>query len=522
QKCDGTRPMCGQCSRYSVAFGDCEYTDNGQSSAQMLEEQISILQERIEELEKPKDKPQASGSRGYSVAPSQMSPSTTMGLGPLLTHFCVSFHSRPHFPTHQLNRSTTDVGCIWESPGHEFNADCEFPGLGSASESVHNFLHNATCFGFFLDTQAFHDAVTSSNGRTLPPVLLNVMYLWGVHLSNDARITVYEPAFLHNALRSTAGSLVGTHPRTLLHSAQTSVLLAHYFLRNGRTLEGRYHTSAALATVLSAGLNLIRGRSRPPSAEALPPTGDALEEGERIACFWAVLTLNNCWASVDGGTYSPEGLEIDTPWPLEPRDYVERPHMLPRHSSGTVARFLANNSEDAASNAALYAKVGILFEAATRLGARYRENGISRSDSELGALDRRIDVFAAALPPVQSKILLIVHTLAHGATIRLHEPLANNHSFARTKALSAACAISNILLKTDIPKVGVIDPVISPLWTSSCRVLIAEIVRQRAQGGPTQSLIDALNIVVAAMRIFAPDCRLFSAFSAYVLVYDLI
>jgi hypothetical protein len=49
-------------------------------------------------------------------------------------------------------------------------------------------------------------------------------------------------------------------------------------------------------------------------------------------------------------------------------------------------------------------------------------------------------------------------------------------------------------------------------------VLIAEIVRQRAQGGHTQSLIDALNIVVAAMRIFAPDCRLFSAFSAYVLI----
>jgi hypothetical protein len=46
--------------------------------------------------------------------------------------------------------------------------------------------------------------------------------------------------------------------------------------------------------------------------------------------------------------------------------------MLPRHSSGTVARFLADNSEDATSNAALYAKVGILFEAATRLGARYR------------------------------------------------------------------------------------------------------------------------------------------------------
>jgi hypothetical protein len=157
------------------------------------------------------------------------------------------------------------------------------------------------------------------------------MYLWGVHLSNDARITVYEPAFLAHALRSTAGSLAGTHPRTVLHSAQASVLLAHYFLRNARALEGRYHTSAAVATALSAGLNLVRGRSRPPTAETLPPSSDAMEEGERIGAFWRVLTLNNCWAGVDGApsnvTYGPNGLTIDTPWPLEARDYVEVRHL---------------------------------------------------------------------------------------------------------------------------------------------------------------------------------------------------
>lgn len=169
--------------------------------------------------------------------------------------------------------------------------------------------------------------MTSSNGRTLPPVLLNVMYLWGVHLSNDARITAYEPAFLAHALRSTAGSFAGTHPRTILHSVQASVLLAHYFFRNGRALEGRYHTSAAVATTLSAGLHLIRSRTKPPTADALPPTGDPIEEGELIGAFWRVLTLNNAWTSVDGApsnvTYGPGGLTIDTPWPLEPSDYVE-------------------------------------------------------------------------------------------------------------------------------------------------------------------------------------------------------
>lgn len=154
------------------------------------------------------------------------------------------------------------------------------------------------------------------------------MYLWGVHLSKDARIELYEPAFLAHALRSTAGSLSGTHPRTVLHSAQASVLLAYYFFRNGRALEGRYHVSAAVATVLSAGLHLIRGRNRPLTAEALPPPGDAVDEGERIDAFWTVLTLNNC--CVDGPsnvTYGPEGLTIDTPWPLEARHYVEVCHL---------------------------------------------------------------------------------------------------------------------------------------------------------------------------------------------------
>lgn len=193
---------------------------------------------------------------------------------------------------------------------------------------MHNFLHNATCFGFFLDTQAFHDAVASSNGRSLPPVLLNVMYLWGVHLSKDERITAYEPAFLAHALRSTAGSLTGTHPRTVLHSAQASVLLAHYFIRNARFLEGKYHTSAAVSIALSAGLHRIRAPPGSggftPTAETLPPPKDALEEGERINAFWSVLTLNNCW-STDGSPSNVVygGLKIDTPWPLEVRDYME-------------------------------------------------------------------------------------------------------------------------------------------------------------------------------------------------------
>ncbi|KAJ7479215.1 hypothetical protein FB451DRAFT_175074 [Mycena latifolia] len=514
--------MCGPCSRSSVAFGDCEYTESGPSSGQVLEEQISILQARIEELEKPKDQrltltmPRASGSRGHPMAsPSQISPSNTMGLGPLLNHF-------------YLQQTSGSQSASSSMP-------TELP-LIVLQALVHNFLHNACCFGFFLDTQAFHDAVTSPNGRNLPGVLLNVMHLWGVHLSQDQRITAYEPAFLAHALRSTASSLVGSHPRTVLHSIQASVLLAHYFIRNARFLEGKYHTSAAVSIAVSAGLHRIRGthNGASPTPEALPPPTDPVEEGERINAFWSVLTLNNCWASMDGSpsnvAYGPAGLKIDTPWPLEPRHYVERPQLLPRHSSDTIARFLADAPDDAASGEALYAKAGILFETATRLAARYRTSkapdwrvvdlvdygatgGISRTDPEFAGLDRKIDAFNAALPAIQSKVMLVVHTLAHVATIQLYNPLIQDHASARAKSLSAARAIAEILVKTDIPKVGLIDPVLAPLWTSTCRVFINEITRRRAQGAAnhTQGMMESLNVVIAAMQIFAPQCRLTTA-----------
>lgn len=203
---------------------------------------------------------------------------------------------------------------------------------------MHNFLHHASCFGFFLDTQAFHDTVTSTRGRDLPPVLLNVMYLWGIHLSKDARVAAYEPAFLQHALRSTAASLAGSHPRTVLHSMQASVLLAYYFVRNARFLESRYHISAAVSIALSAGLHRVRSAAQagagdrgvgvlPSGHAALPAPQSAAEEGERISAFWTVLTLNNCWAGTDGSpsnvSYGEGGLKIDTPWPLETTDYVE-------------------------------------------------------------------------------------------------------------------------------------------------------------------------------------------------------
>ncbi|KAF7341874.1 Zn(2)-C6 fungal-type domain-containing protein [Mycena sanguinolenta] len=506
-KCDGVKPMCGQCSRYSTAFSDCEYSEDGPTKSQMLEEQISILQNRIQELERP-SRSRSSGSSQISSrhressSVSQITPTNATALGPLLSYFYLQQTSGISFNETAINSMPTELPFI------------------VLQALVHNFLHNASCFGFFLDTQAFHDAITSTDGKHLPPVLMNVMYLWGIHLSEDPKITVYEPAFLSHALRSTASSLSGTHPRTILHSIQASVLLAYYFIRNARFLEGKYHISAAVSIALSAGLHHIRGPRDSESARtqaisrALATPQDTREEGERIDAFWAVLAVNNCWASRDGASsnisYGPaSALAIHTPWPLDIADYVERPHLLPSQSSETIKKFLEDAPDNATSCAALYAKTSVLYEEATRVSARYRSGGIPLDDPEFSALDRKIDEFTSSLPAIQSKRMLMVHTLARGATILLHNALTTMSVGSRTKTLVSARAVVDILARTDIPNMGIIDPALAPLWTTTCLAFITEMGdRESNTAARLEQLKSCLDRVVAAMENFAPHCRL--------------
>ncbi|KAF8193971.1 hypothetical protein K438DRAFT_2017608 [Mycena galopus ATCC 62051] len=513
-KCDGAKPLCGPCTGYSTAFSDCEYTENGPCHSQILEEQISILQSRIEDLETPLrlrfgvslSRPCVHRRRSGPSGPSSpVSPTNTMGLGPLLTQFYLQ----------QTSRTFSN-----QTPTSSMPTELPFFVLQAL---VHNFLHNASCFGFFLDIQAFHDTVTNNNNNThdrqLPPVLLNVMYLWGVHLSKDARITTYEPAFLVHALRSTAGSLSGAHPRTILHSMQASVLLAYYFIRDRRLLEARYHIAAAVSIALSAGLHRIRAApqdGRPPGFMplehcALPSPKCAAEEGERIGAWWTVLNLNNCHGSPSNVSYGSgdSGLNIDTPWPLETRDYVERPHLLPLCSSATVAKFLADVPDDAISDAAWHAKASILFEETNRINIRDRADG-PLNNTEFDTLDRKIDALTASLPPIRSKRCLIVHSLCRGATIQLHHLLANERTASRAKQLLAARAMVDILRRTDVPKVGLIDPVLAPLWTTASFVLIADIAHQRNPETSFESESD-VQVVIRAMEVFAPHCRLMTA-----------
>ena len=133
-----------------------------------------------------------------------------------------------------------------------------------------------------------------------------------------------------------------------IHAIQAEVLLSQYFYTLGRFLEGQYHANAAVSLALSSGLHRIHPRSTSASGAdvvdtALVPRGgntglfdlsspqDAIELGERINVFWAVFTIDKCWAaamnvpSLIGDSRSSvstaQHARIDTPWPLDTEEY---------------------------------------------------------------------------------------------------------------------------------------------------------------------------------------------------------
>lgn len=166
--------------------------------------------------------------------------------------------------------------------------------------------------------------------------LLSTVYLWGLHLSRSDALREREPTFLSRALQQVSNALSGSHPQQFLHALQAEILLAYYFFRNGRFLEGKYHSSAAASLAISGGLNKIRSAAGSSSTASfvdnrfasLPPPRDSVDEGERINGFWTALVLDKCWsvALASHSNFTDDnvlGTRIDTPWPLSNTAYEQ-------------------------------------------------------------------------------------------------------------------------------------------------------------------------------------------------------
>lgn len=192
------------------------------------------------------------------------------------------------------------------------------------------FYSQCHSFGMFLIQDRFSHSFLSPLplGNFSRPIaaLVNVVYLWGVHLSPLTTGIYDETDFLQSTLHHLSVDLSSSHPNKVIHTMQTEVLLSYYYLKQGKLLEGSYHANAATALSLSAGLNQ-RYRASPSqgSSTALLPPVDVEEENERINAFWAAVTLNNYWVAIQESQSmrcDPLDTRINVPWPSDSPHHI--------------------------------------------------------------------------------------------------------------------------------------------------------------------------------------------------------
>ncbi|KAJ7074032.1 hypothetical protein C8F01DRAFT_1272127 [Mycena amicta] len=469
-KCDMVKPKCGPCLR-SMNFQDCEYVSEGITTVQHLEHQIAGVEARIRGLDVPRS------MQPYSVAT------------PLS-------HSPASRASTQFREISSNV----------------------MERMIAYFLDRARVqAGFFLDIDRTTAAVMS-------PALFSVVRLWSIHLSRSESTTPtpeheFETPYLDRALRAMGDALThapsGNHPQAILHTIQAHVLLANYFFRNMRFLEGKYHLASAVGLVVGAGM-YKRKHSTP----------------ERVTAFWTVYAMDCYWPITDGSVsnFPPEIQSgIDVPWPNDPSGSHEE--------QGTITTFLdltltsaSNANANPGTSQTLHAKAAILYEHAARLIAQYQPQ-MSREDHHhftlaFTTIDALIQRFRESLRRFtqhrqDSTYYQLALVLVCAATIQLHTPFAfvvrPDAEMSRRRVLDAARDIVASFEGVQQPEP--MDPIMGPLLTTTHRVFISAIVFTRSRPQVRQdhssesepALRSAAERVLAIMDGLARWCKLFDA-----------
>ncbi|KAJ6602889.1 hypothetical protein DFH09DRAFT_1471020 [Mycena vulgaris] len=446
-RCDGARPICGQCHRANRA-DDCEYI-NGQNraKAEILQERIRHVESRIYELEHPQE---------HTSGPD------------VLLH-------RPYQPGTEVQTTPQSSHSLEDEPPLEV-----------VDKLIDSFLPYSSEFGFFLNASRFRQAALmrypiGHHARPAPAVL-TVVYLWGLRLSKQPQLITQEPAYLARALKLTAEGLSSIHPQKIMHNLQAEILLAYYFFASGRFLEGKYHTAAAVSLGLSSHIHMIRSVNALPSGP-LPPPRDTVEEGERIHACWMVMILDKTWAVALSENphldLQHPSCTVDTPWPLEMDDYEKgRLNATARYSS-TFHKFVDGvpTSDTGMSTVAMLSKAALLWQQADRLVRDWKPemqaDECAAFQLLFSALDGRIDEFRSALvppsgiaqpTPAMTRALLVAHSIAHAATIQLYDIEAlHTNTNAQRKTLAAARAVLSIIVSVPLQQFSYITPIMGSL-----------------------------------------------------------
>ncbi|KAF9465498.1 hypothetical protein BDZ94DRAFT_1320301 [Collybia nuda] len=539
-KCDGERPMCGQCASARGTFDDCEYSDGRPSQAQLLEKKILEVQTRIEKLEKaaqPSSLDSSPNSLHNFPLDDTFIPSVDTSTCHAETVSSANLISQPT-PAMPVSSDSVDFTSIGTSASfldarlslHPFQE----PYTEHRNSMLDAFYSECHHYGLFLIPDRFYQSfllpLPLGHFSRPTPALLNVVYLWGTHISPSNPGIYDETGFLRTTLYHLTEDLTGSHPQKVIHTMQAEILLSYYYLKNGRPLEGSYHANAALSLSLSAGLNRlhtswaspldfhpgsinlpIRNQNTEAMITSLPPPIDLAEENERIDAFWASVILNNCWVAIQEShsmLFDPLDARIDTPWPTDsPYDVISQ-HC---ENGNTLQQFIECTTVEGVSVKALHAKATILLEQATTI----HPSGFGTDalySRALTRLDCLIEQFKIILPlsgsfnslPLERETISLSRMIAHAATIRLHLTSAINVRESHNKCVLAAKAIASItenVVPVNVEHIQ-LDPIIAVLWIAACEVLMPEVL-DASTGNDNDRVLVAFETIMSRMTRFS-------------------
>ncbi|KAK7036265.1 adenylate kinase [Favolaschia claudopus] len=502
-KCDGLRPFCTQCKQIN-RIPECQYHDEKQKSrTERLEEKLSLLQQRLGELE-------TNFARGSM-------PSSHFNAESL--HFRTTPHSSVGVPFGFENHPGSEDhnhGPIPTSPAHLF-LDPQDPW---SYENRRNLLdifiaHRHQC-GFNGQTERF--SLSTQTADSVPhPALMNAIYLLGCHFSRSPHSPWLESVFFARTLEEISVALQNAD--RLVDIVQASCLLSVYLYVNGRTVQGYTHIFSAAR--LAVDLHLHQIRPRPGVSEqdfSIPAARQRAEMADCISAFWQVFTVDRCWAVANGlplalhDSDTPE-LRISTPWPM-PDSHIEHELSIGQTSSNTIGTLFEHQPMltldlDAIYMPSLRAKAVALYELTYRLASS------SRRDDEYWANHHSIQLalqqFSLTLPmfvgyeswrtqaPLIDVDLFALHTMMHVSVLHLY------HETPGGETLHAGNLILALIRQLNPGDYEYLDPVLSACWMTTCRTYIRMMGFSGQQIGdttmyPMHIIEQELNIILTAMR----------------------
>ncbi|KAG6831208.1 hypothetical protein H0H92_012002 [Tricholoma furcatifolium] len=495
--------VCRQCTKMNRAHA-CEYDDKQQKSrTQLLKEQLSQLERRLQDLE--------SGSSSDSSGAPSPSEHADLEFGPSRyepTLLSGQHYNTPLFGSPSLTPPLSDCGTT--GPSIQLH-----PKIRPKKRRLDVFMaHRHQCWFYSSMDRFFEPALP---GIEPHPALINAMYLLACHFANIEFYSELEPAFFVQ-VQHEVNLALDTSDR-LTDIVQASALLAIYLYMNNRVMEGYRHTFSAIKLAVGLGLHQIQQPNTltgvfptQPPLISLPLPRDQNELDDRILAFWQIFMVDRCWSVVNGLPLALPDRDtaqcrILTPWPStfgsDKFDVIGFQQPVQAFFEGID---LSNPSSD--NLPTLKAKAAALYELSSRC-----KNVSDLNDWRYHYAESAVERFSSSIPSVLfDRDYFAVQTLAHASLLHLQ-----HHGAVDGRALKAGNSIVQLICQLGDADWQYLDPIVSPCWLSAAEMFMLAIASDKINTSSEDPVLQGyrrnLDVISQALNTFGGHSPLASDFA---------